>query len=840
MRRRTLTLAGLVTLAGVCCRVSGGMCSPTPAAPGGEAKTATLAFAGIQAPSQVAAFAKFEITFNVQGSVAGNPQLPYSPAPPAGVDLRQERYQGISVDAEFSPDDWRTTYRQPAFVYQEYSVGGARANLQGGMLPWLHPTGNSVWKVRFAPNVAGRWQYRLTATDACGSGQTPPRAFNVQPSSGRGFVRVSRKDPRYFEFDDGGVFLSPGLQSSVQISDPPSLVAREFAALQSNRISFLRVWISSLYGAAWLRWRDSRNIHDGYLPRAGLLPFRDPGRSQDLMTLHLKYPPDWFGACYADSGGVALAVNPNASYLVSVRYWGEGIKGPRTLPGGRYGLVARISDPPQAGCSGEGAPVTGYGGNTSDWQTVQGVWNSGERNFLPRLSLSLENVVEGRAYVASASVRELLPDGGLGPEILEEHSMQYESYFPDRALRAMDDYLELAEKYGIYLKVVLMEKNDLIYYKLDDDGTFVIAGEPDNATGFYGLGRGLNKTRWLQRAWWRYVVARWGYSANIHSWELVNEGDTYLERHWQMADELGKFMRCEVFGVSAGAGDGAGCAFEHPNRHMVTTSFWAGFPGYSTATGQGFWGNRKYPNLDYADVHAYVATSHAPAADKAAMESDAAYYHLWHSKEFASWGLKFPVVRGEAALVPRGGSTDDYAGLGLQSDADGTWYRNFLWASLDSGALYEIYWYGIPHVYDPGRYDHRALSRRLQEFLEDVPLNNGHYQGLDAEVSADGLRVVGQKDVLNGRAHLWIQNKAHTWKNVTGGVRIAPVSACIRIGGFQPDRLYRLEWWDTHRKDGQAPSRTGTVAGSDGVLTVPVQNLISDVAVKVAPAVRSL
>jgi hypothetical protein len=71
----------------------------------------------------------------------------------------------------------------------------------------------------------------------------------------------------------------------------------------------------------------------------------------------------------------------------------------------------------------------------------------------------------------------------VGPEVLEEPSMEYELYYPERSLYLMDRYVDLARKYGIYLKIVLMEKNDLMYDKLDGDGSFVIGGEPDNANG---------------------------------------------------------------------------------------------------------------------------------------------------------------------------------------------------------------------------------------------------------------------------------------------------------------------------------------------------------------------
>ncbi|MEN6532442.1 MAG: hypothetical protein ABFD89_02195 [Bryobacteraceae bacterium] len=798
---------------------------------------AGLAIANVSAPSQVAAYERFEITFDVTNTVAGNYQFPYDPSPPPGVDPHDETYRGISVDAVFTQDDWKTVYRQPAFFYQQYLDGGMKPGPDGQPQRWLYPAGAGEWKVRFTPHVAGSWKFRLTARDASGTTDTPPRSFNVAVGTKSGFLRVSRKDPRYFEFDNGNVFLSPGLQATQQVQDSPSNTTAEFAELQKNHISLLRIWISNMYGSAWLRWRGRRNIHDGYLPRAGILPVHDSVRSRDLMALSVKYPEDWFDCCYSDAGA-AQAVKPDTTYLISVRYRAEGITGPRVQAFPGYGLVAKILGRGATSCSepGSGEVVTTYGGNAPDWVTIQGMWYSESNDYLPNLGIGLENVTEGRALVTSISVREVFPNGQLGPEVSEEPSMEYELYFPDRALRAMDEYVELAEKHGVFLKVVLMEKNDLIYYKLDDNGTFVI-GRQDNEDGFYGLGRGLNKTRWLQRAWWRYVTARWGYSTSIHSWELVNEGDPFSTKHWELADEFGKFMHCEVFGVSVKPGDSAQCPCQHPNRHMVTTSFWHSFPGYSRRTGTGFWGNPKYPNLDYADVHAYISTSAAPEPAKSAMESDAAYYHLWHSKQYGSWKLNTPVIRGEAGMVPRQGSTNDFAGLGLQRDVRGIWYHNFLWASLDSGALYEIYWYTVPHVYSPGTYNHAAVALSLHNFLDGVPLNNGHYQDASAATSTPGLRVVGQKDLVNSRTHLWIQNKAHTWKTVVDSVTVAAISGNIRIGGFAPGRLHRLDWWDTYRTTGQVTSTTSIRSGADGILTIPVQNLATDVAVKITPDV---
>ncbi|MBN1571041.1 MAG: hypothetical protein JXA73_24605 [Acidobacteria bacterium] len=804
----------------------------------GQPVKAMPAITNITAPAQTGRYEKFEITFDVNSVAAQNFQLPYDPAPPKGIDPSYEKHRGISVDAEFTPDDWQTTYRQPAFYYYHYLDGGLKPAWDGHSHEWYYPTGKAAWKVRFSPNQVGTWRYRLRATDAGGTGASGIYSFTVTSSDKNGFLRVGKKDPRYFEYDDGTLFLSPGLNAGGDLAEPIKNNEPELIEFKKNHILLLRNWISGLYGSAWLQWIGGRNIYDGYLPRAGILPFHDPLRNHDFMTLYLTYPEGWFDACRMEDWNDYEAVKPNTTYRLSIRYWGRSIEGPRNAGRPNYGLVGKISKSWCPNCyePDTGTVVTAYGKSTSDWSTIEGTWHSGDHNFLPRVYIGLENVNQGQVNILSISLREVIGDGHYGHEILRQSSMEFELDFPDIALHAMDKYVELAEKYGIYLKLVLMEKNDQIYYKLDDDGTFVINGETDNLDGFYGLGREMNKTRWLQKAWWRYVQARWGYSTNIHSWELTNEGDPFLTKHWEIADELGKYMRCDVFGIASGQGDGALCAYQHPNRHMVTTSFWHSFPGYSTQTGNGLWGSPKYPNIDYADVHAYISTSPAPVADKLLMEKDAAYYHLWHSRQYGGWNLKLPLIRGEAGMVPYNGSTYDKTGLGIQKDLQGIWYHNYVWSSLDSGALYEMYWHANPHIYLEGAYDHRAAALSYHNFMAGIALNNGRYQDLGADVSHSDLRVVGQKDVTSGNAHLWIQNKNHTWKNVVDGSTIAPVSGIVRIGGFVPNKTFKLEWWDTGRTSGQVAAIETRSSSASGNLEIQLSSLKTDIALKITDA----
>ena len=222
----------------------------------------------------------------------------------------------------------------------------------------------------------------------------------------------------------------------------------------------------------------------------------------------------------------------------------------------------------------------------------------------------------------------------------------------------------------------------------------------------------------------------------MHSWELLNEGDPASRRHYELADEFGRFMHYGVFGEAPGGG------FDHPNDHLVTTSFWHSFPARE------FWGDAQYPHLDYADMHAYVSTSFAPAAEKDAMQWDAARYHLWHSRVAGAAGLGKPVVRGEAGLDTP--ARQDERALGLQRDRKGVWLHNFLWAGLDAGGLYEMYWWRS-HL-NGAQGDFRREYQRVGRFLAGLDLNKGGH-GLGRDDERPALRVVGQKHVKAGRMH---------------------------------------------------------------------------------------
>ncbi len=781
----------------------------------------------VESAGDVGRFEKFEVTFQVTSTVAQNLQWPYDGAPPRGV----EEGVGISVDALFTPDGWQTVYSQPGFLFRDFvdEIRDGKA--------WLYPTDRTSWKVRFAPDRTGSWQFKIRVTDASGTVVSGPRSFSVHDSPSPGFLHVSTADPRYFEFDDGSPFVGLGFQGS-------KLTEADFQKMKENGIQLVRVWLGplSIFGSQWNPYYEIRNTYLGYVPRAGVLPFTDDVTGQTSIKLRIDYEPagnsGWFDACRVIGyWGTPTEVKPHTRYRIQVTYRGFNIEGPRDPSHPAFGLVVKTdvasSDFQRSFDGGIGRTLTNHGQNAPDaWNVLEGSWDSGSRNFLPKFFMVLENVRNGQVYIDRFSMREDLGDGSLGPEIMHKPSMQHLHYFQQRNSFYLDKVVAWAEKYGVYLKLVVLEKGEKIMNKIDFNGEFA----QDDEQFFYGNYREVTKVRWLQQAWWRYLQARWGYSPSIHSWELLNEGDPVNARHYALTDEFGKYMHCRVFGAPVGSGDASRCTYQHPDSHLITTSFWHSLPA------DRFWSNSAYPNVDYVDLHAYISTGWITDPE---IETDAARYHLAYSKE-ARENVDYyaernglatkPIIRGEAGIDRLSVQQENPK---LAQDRQGIWLHNLTWSQLDAGAMLELYWWGQNRETlegpdgKPGLYE---IYRTFDHFVRDVPLNNGHYHSISLHSSNDQLRVEGQQDDQAGRAHLWIQNKAHTWNKVVDGVAIAPASGNLQLDGFAADGYYRLTWFDTYSIAADpTPTRVETIqASSAGVLTIPIVSLVSDVALKIS------
>lgn len=105
----------------------------------------------------------------------------------------------VTLDAEVTPPSGNA-YHVPGFYFQDYAGEGETEK----------PVGQPGWRVRLALTEKGPNKVVLSVKDAAGTTQWKELSINGVEPKGHGFVRVSPRDPRYFEFQDGTPFFPIG------------------------------------------------------------------------------------------------------------------------------------------------------------------------------------------------------------------------------------------------------------------------------------------------------------------------------------------------------------------------------------------------------------------------------------------------------------------------------------------------------------------------------------------------------------------------------------------------------------------------------------------------------
>jgi PKD repeat protein len=752
--------------------------------------------AGLSAnASNVELYDKFEVTFDLDNSMAENPSLPYDTDVPEGIPSGI----GVSIDGIFTSPSG-LVYAQPGFHYQPHE--------RDDVTRQLHPTGTAVYKIRFAPTELGKWTYAIRVVDASGtsllsepSAMTFTAVETTNPNN-HGFVYAAREDTRYFEHSDGTHFA--GLGPSVHIDSVFGVDAAMERIGGAGSSNLSRTWLSghSIAGSSWAPWTGGVE-YEGNYPGTSLTTEEAYGDGIYSYTLPQQNGSgsrcSFFGFQQASP-----PIKPNRKYRILVRAKAVGITGP-----GGFTFRPNVGWPDTCDSSAAEPPVVPYLTGSSDWQVVTATWDSGNTTKIMNSLLTLENVTGGRIYVDEISMREELAGGKLGPEILPRSKFNTHTYFAQAPSFVWDHGLEQFAKHGIYQKAVILEKGDYSYNHISPLGYGYDKGEQMGVVGE------RSAPLRYQQYFWRYLTARFGYSRAVHSWEYANE---QAPGSLTMAEELAKYIH-EV----------------DARRHMATTSFWSDIE----SGGKYFWQDPRYASIDYADVHAYANgdnTSWLHGTDPltgASTTLDTAIFASAHSLD--SWkkngaGNK-PMVMGEAGVTHDGvtAGNDD-------SDSSGVWLHQFIWAQLNAGGMYFIYWYDQT-LRDN---DHYGLFRPYRAFMEGkpgdavnrrIPLNNGSYKDIEATLPA-GVRGFGQKDTVNGGAHFWMYDVAYNWFTPDAGSSMA--GKTVTFDGL-PAKTYVVEEWDTWSG---SPAQK-TVAHPGGALSVTISAGYphKDVAVKIYPEV---
>ena len=495
----------------------------------------------VSAPSTVGLYEKFEVTFDVS-TVAKNVYWPYDPSPPVGI----EPGVGVSVDLLLSNDGWKTSLVKPCFYYQRYEYVNRPESGE-----WIYPIGNPLWCGRFSPPQIGEWRWRIRVQDREGITFYPAEGdmqFTCVDSTKRGHLRVSTKDPRYFEFPNGDLWIC-GLGLEDNTYGDLVKVETEIPELGANGVNLLRTW-----------WQGySKPYLFGY-PRHGWPAVTASEHMPDRQLswkLGLTYP--------SNELTLDAYVKKNTRYRIS------GYVKTRDLIG-TSGVVIWAYDP-------NWRIVTSGLKGTNDWTEIAAVVNSGD-NYILHTKFAVEGCNSGSVWISHVSIREDLGNGQYGPELLDIFSPEVFKYFKQLTAFRCDKMLDICEQSNVWLKIVAEEKQDPVYGRIMADGSYNEADFP-NGVSLYASPNSANRR--YQEYYWRFLIARFGHSTAVHSWELFNEADPFDGRHYEAANAFAKYMHDN-----------------NPNRQMVSTSMWHSYP---TAE---FWDNPSYQELDYCDVHAYT------------------------------------------------------------------------------------------------------------------------------------------------------------------------------------------------------------------------------------------
>lgn len=402
--------------------------------------------------------------------------------------------------------------RVPAFWMQRYERRELQAR-SGRASLWLYPDGVPGWQARYAPPMEGQYSAVVELTDSRGTWRSNRVQFACTASDNRGYIRVSSRDPRYFEFTDGTPFFPMG-QNLAFIGEGqrvrPAAVPELFERLSQNGANYLRIWTcchdwamaiearKSAWGRSW-SWKPPFGTRGSEESSRQFVQLDSSGRkSIDVAPSH------------------RVALRPETDYVLSGRTYVE--------PAARLQIEVAGRQLPQ--------PL----GGADRWQQFELPFRTqaGELWFgTTRLTLR----GDGAAWIDALSLREA-PGG---PELLWEAAVNRpeRGFYNPIDCAWLDEIVELARGDGIYLQLCLLTR-DLYMRDLKDDSS----QEYDRA---------IADARNLLR----YAVARWGYSTSVAIWEYFNEMDPGLplERFYR---EAGEYLdEVDIY------------------RHLRSTSTWA-------------------------------------------------------------------------------------------------------------------------------------------------------------------------------------------------------------------------------------------------------------------------
>ncbi|MFH1232171.1 MAG: hypothetical protein V1709_11825, partial [Planctomycetota bacterium] len=524
--------------------------------------------------------------------------------------------KGITVNGIITAPDGSEIV-QPAFIYQDFKHQDIENSNQTDPytqtkpkhFDWLYPQGNDVkakpvWKIRFTPTQEGQYHFQISVEDRTGKiTYNPPAPINtfsaIANPNNHGFVKVSQQDPRYFETTDDTYLNLLGMNDYTTTTFGMDYRYSKLGATNSPNGAYLLrpMWFPgqgpSIFGMQTnvnYFWKEN---YTSNMPRS---------ETAELFSGKIEMQT---GGTYKSSN-IGASINPNTGdypsttrYLYSVWLKAQGIAPkPEITDYGIY-LNASALTNPQGQTTALTKTFHGDASGNSDWQQISTYLDPGQGQRFLTLKVNVKDVLgsqsfesqintiqSGLFWMTDSSLREdLTPldpnDAEFGPELLGRTDFDSHKSISQQEAWKADYQVETAKKNGIYLKPCLMAWDERVFSRIAPDGTIVWPIDQNNVYAEHAESN--HASRIYQQYLFRYLLARWGYSTAIHSFEFVNEGNPSSGFHYSAVQKLAKFVK-----------------ENDPNKHLVSTSLWHSYPT------EEFWDNPAYPDVAFADWHLYT------------------------------------------------------------------------------------------------------------------------------------------------------------------------------------------------------------------------------------------
>ena len=362
--------------------------------------------------------------------------------------------------------------------------------------------------------------------------------------------------------------------------------------------------------------------------------------------------------------------------------------------------------------------------------------------------------------------------------------------------RRLDEILDLADKYGIYIILCLdyhgIARKGLGFFKenrwLVNPYNTVNGGPCNNGSELFT--NAIAKEYYKKK--YKYIISRYGFNSHIATWEFFNEADLMAGQaipmnRWHI--EMAEYIQATDI-----------------HHRMVSTSSTRRFPEKVVDA-------FKSPAMDYVMFHDYNTPNLAP--------------FITNIHEAAIEYYQKPMVLGEIGVEYRG------ADRTMQVDSQHVGLHNFIWAGwFNQTPVIPMSWWWDNYI-DPQNlwteYEKLSLFAQKMDFNQDhlvfKTLTAGKsLEGPDKQVSCLVRCIYYGPDCA-----LWLKHINYQWWMVNEGNEPLELPPFIQIVPDLVPGQYTITWYDPQTGEFLENRRSEAVK-EDGLLSLDVASFAKDMA----------